>query len=105
MDVFSNQMVGIFSQCIHVSNLHDVHFKYLTTVFVKCTSIKLPNERDNDEAQANLYPLDITPSANTGSEIQVSCPLLESRHPRYPLSSPKTPIPFYLKVSKIFFKR
>ena len=31
----------ILLQYIHVSNYHIVHFKYLTTLFVKCTSIKL----------------------------------------------------------------
>lgn len=30
MGVLINQMVGIISQCIHVSNHHNVHFKQLT---------------------------------------------------------------------------
>ena len=34
-------MGGTFSQYSHVSNHHDIHFKYLTTLFVNYTSIKL----------------------------------------------------------------
>lgn len=32
-----------------MSNLHAVHFKYLTIVSAKCTSIKLQTERDDEE--------------------------------------------------------
>ena len=28
-------------QCIHMSNLPDVHFKYLTVLFINCTSAML----------------------------------------------------------------
>ena len=34
-------MGRILSQCIHILNHHDVHFKYLVLSFVKYTSIKL----------------------------------------------------------------
>ena len=37
---------GILSQCIYVSNYHVLHFKYLTILFVNCTSIKLKNKEE-----------------------------------------------------------
>ena len=39
MNVLLNWMVGIVSQCICTSNHHNVHFKYLTILFVSYTSI------------------------------------------------------------------
>lgn len=36
-----NLMVGIFSQCIHLSNDHVVHFKYFIILFVNYISIKV----------------------------------------------------------------
>ena len=41
MDVLINLMGGILSQCIHISNHHIVHFKYLKILFVNYTSVKL----------------------------------------------------------------
>ena len=38
-------MGGILSQRIHLSNYHDAHFKYLTILFVNCTSIKLEKNK------------------------------------------------------------
>ena len=38
MDMFTNLMGGIFSQCMHMSNHHIIHFKYLV---VNNTLIKL----------------------------------------------------------------
>ena len=34
MDELNDYMVGIFSQCIDVSSHHNVHFKYLTILFI-----------------------------------------------------------------------
>ena len=39
---------GILSQCIHVSNHHPVHFKYLTTLFFNYTTIKLGGKQCTD---------------------------------------------------------
>ena len=41
ISVLINVMGGIFSPYSHVSNHHDIHLKYLTTLFVNYTSIKL----------------------------------------------------------------
>ena len=45
MDALINKMggrgCGILSQCVDISNYHDVHFKYLTILFVSYTSMKL----------------------------------------------------------------
>ena len=40
ISVLINVMGGIFSPYSHVSNHHDIHLKYLTTLFVNYTSIK-----------------------------------------------------------------
>ena len=36
-----NSVGRIFSQCTHISNLHMVHLKYLTILFVNYISMKL----------------------------------------------------------------
>ena len=41
MDVLINRMGGVLSQCILVSNHHDVHFKYLTILYANYASIKM----------------------------------------------------------------
>ena len=41
MDVSINLTVGIISQCIHISNHHIVHFKYITVLSVNYVSINL----------------------------------------------------------------
>lgn len=45
IDVLINSMERLLSQgvhkCVHMSNHHDVHFKYITNVFVGYTLIKL----------------------------------------------------------------
>lgn len=43
----TDSVQGILSQCIYVSNYHVLHLKYLTILFVNCTSIKLINRREN----------------------------------------------------------
>ena len=66
ISVLINMMGGTFSQYSHVSNHHDIHFKYLTTLFVNYTSIKLggavhkrrkhPSESSNKTSEwKNIY--------------------------------------------------
>lgn len=43
----TDSVQGILSQCIYVSNYHVLHLKYLTILFVNCTSIKLINKEEN----------------------------------------------------------
>lgn len=45
MKVLINQLVGIISQCMHLSNHHDVYLKYLTILLVDCPSIKLKKKK------------------------------------------------------------
>ena len=45
MEMLINQIGGIPSQCICTSNHHDVNFKYLTILFVNCTSRKLEKSK------------------------------------------------------------
>ena len=40
MDVLVNLTVGIISQCIRMSNIHTVHFRYITVLSVSYTLIK-----------------------------------------------------------------
>lgn len=40
-----NSMGGILSQCVHVSDHHVVHFKYLTILFVNYTLIKIQSQK------------------------------------------------------------
>ena len=46
------------SQCIHITNLHIVYFKYLTTLFVNYTSIKLKKDKTNNEILLHQLPVD-----------------------------------------------
>lgn len=39
-------MGGIPSQCVCISNHHDVHFKFLTVSFLNYASIKLKGKKD-----------------------------------------------------------
>lgn len=43
MAVLIKDLAGMLSQCICISNHGDVHFKYLSILFVSHTSIKLKN--------------------------------------------------------------
>lgn len=45
MGVLITQMGEILSQGMYTSNHHNVHFKYLTIVFVNYTSIKLRGKK------------------------------------------------------------
>lgn len=50
-----NWMGGILSQCMHMSNYHNVHFKYMTILFAKYTSINLgKNNLGDPESSPNL---------------------------------------------------
>ena len=51
-------MGKILLQCIHTSNLHIVYFKYLTTLFVNYTSIKLKKDKTNNEILLHQLPVD-----------------------------------------------
>ena len=60
MDMFINQTGGILSQYIHVSDYRDVHFKYLTILYVNYNSMKLKfknyflNGNDNNAYHTGL---------------------------------------------------
>lgn len=41
MDMFINQIGGILSQYMHVSDYRDIQFKYLTILYVNYNSMKL----------------------------------------------------------------
>ena len=41
-------MGGILSQYTHISNHHDMHFKYLTILFVNYTAIELGKKEEKD---------------------------------------------------------
>ena len=41
MEMLINLIVSILSQCVCISNLYFVHFKYIIILFVNYTSIKL----------------------------------------------------------------
>ena len=45
----TDSVKGIFSQCIYIyiSSYHALHFKYLTIIFISCTSRKLKNKEEN----------------------------------------------------------
>lgn len=43
VDVLFTLIGGILSQCKPTPNQHDLHFKFLTILFVNYTSIKLKN--------------------------------------------------------------
>lgn len=45
MDVLINSMTGISTQCSRISNHHDIHFKYLSILYVSSTSVKLKERK------------------------------------------------------------
>lgn len=45
MDVLINSVRGILPQCVHISNHHVVHFKYLMILLGNYNSIKLKNRK------------------------------------------------------------
>lgn len=47
MDVLINWIVGLPSQCIRMSNHHNVHSKNLTILFVNYTAIKLEKSKND----------------------------------------------------------
>lgn len=71
MDVLIDWMIRILSQWICVSNHHSIHFKCLTILFVKYTSIK-PRGKKSFQ---NIYPfaLDVLPRGIYLKEIIMMC--------------------------------
>lgn len=53
MDILISDMGGIFSQCICISNHHDIHFKYLTVLFQTQFCLNKTEIRE----RMNVYPL------------------------------------------------
>ena len=63
MDELNDYMVGIFSQCIDVSSHHNVHFKYLTILFIDLHLNKA------EKTNISWVPI-MCPSLNLVIEIQ-----------------------------------
>lgn len=58
-------LLNILSQCIHISSHYNVHFKYLTILFVNYTSTKLKKDRYQVVSYffpAPLYPPGLIPT-------------------------------------------
>lgn len=49
MDIFTNLRVIILSQCVHISNDHNIHIKYLKILEINHTSIKLEKKCQSHE--------------------------------------------------------